>query len=699
MVGADGRVRLMDFGLARSGAYDLSEETHSRRADRPARERRPTDSLSLELTHAGAILGTPAYMAPEQFAGVPADARTDQFGWCVTCWEALFGQRPFAGASLIELALAVTTGAVRPPPPSSVPRWLRRALERGMRPDPQARFASMDALLAELARGQGRTRRWLRGLAVATAVTAALGLHGTRQLRAAEAVAACDTTGAALEQVWNDDVRAGMARAFTRANPRLAAIALDRTSQWLDRYAAVWKDTRTAVCREATVEHTRSLERAVAVVTCLEEQRTDLETIVGVLVEADAEVVQRAAHLVSGLAPASICLLEARAPRPAGLEHGADRARAVALRRKLVRTVALEDTGKFDAGLAVARDVLLDAGRQGLDGLRAEALMRIGNLHERRGDAHEAERALEDAVFLASAGGHDETVAEAASMLAFTLSFRQGRHDDALRWARLSQAALRRLGAEDSLRAARLHSVLGTVHRLRGDLDAALDHARRALALRESLLGLEHPDTARALNTLGNVALARRDFDLAVRCHERALEIRGNAYGIESHDVATSMKNLGDAHLARGAPDDAFMFHNDALALRERLLGPSHPDVAAALIDLGRTQQARREHLAARAAFTRAAELREAIAAPAPARAEAWTHVGESALDLGDPAQAADALERALALHGDGGPPSARRAETLALLAHALRARGDVDRANATARAADLEAARAARER
>jgi tetratricopeptide (TPR) repeat protein len=689
MVGGDGRVRLMDFGLARSGAAELV------RAAAPAGD---APAANLVITNAGAILGTPAYMAPEQFAGLPTDARTDQFGWCATCWEALYGQRPFAGDSFMDLALAVGGGVLRPPPPTSAPRWVRRALERGLRTDPQTRFPTMDDLLAELAYGQGRPRRWLQRFALTTGLVGLAGFFGARELRTAEAEAACEAAGAALEQVWNDDVRAQLTTAFTRASPPLGAIMAEHGAGWLDHLAGEWKATRLSVCRGATVDHTHAPELAAGQVACLEERRIDLEAIVGVLVEADAEVVQRAPYLVSGLVPASICLREVRSPRPVDLSPETSLgAHSVSLRRRLVRAAALEDSGKFAAGLTAANDVLHEAERFGLQALRAEALMRIGSLHERLGDAVAAERALEEAVWIATGEGHDEMVAEAASMLAFTVSFRAGRHDDGLRWARLSQAALHRLGAEDSLRAARLHSVLGTVHRLRGDLDAALHHSERALALREALLGPEHPDVARALNTLGNVALARGEFEQAVRWHERALAIRGNAYGVDSHDVATSMKNLGDAHLARGAVDDAFMFHNDALALRERLLGPDHPDVAVALIDLGRTQMARRAFAAARDVFTRAAELRERIAAPADVRADAWTLAGEATLALGDPVRAASLLTRALELYGDAGPPSERRAATLSTLAEALRAEGLTARADAIARAADDEAAAALR--
>ena len=690
MVDADGRVRLMDFGLARSGAF----------AGVPAASDAPLTVSAAALDHgltlAGALLGTPAYMAPEQFSGLPADARSDQFGWCVACWEVLHGARPFAGDTLPALQLAVTTGELRPPPAgSAVPPWVRRVLTRGLSTDPAERFATMDDLLAELARGQARPRRWLRGLALLAALVGAASARQLAQVRAAEA---CEAAGAATEPLWNPAVRERLRAAFTRESPRLGATALARTTGFLDRFAAEWQATRVAVCREATIERTRATETAVGIVACLEERRTDLEAVLDVLAEADAEVVQRAAHLVSGLMPARACLADARARRAGVDEDAAERARTVALRRRLVRAIALEDAGKFAAGLALAHGVRLEAERMGQPLLLAEANMRIGNLHERSGRFAEAERTLEEAVFLAAGVGHDETVAEAASMLAFAVGYRLARLDDALRWARLAEAALLRAGATESLRAARLHSVLGTVHRLHGDLDAALAHSRRAVELRESLLGPEHPDLARSLNTLGNVALARGDHELALRCHGRALELRERAYGRDVPDVATSLKNLGDAQLAAGALAEALRSHGEALALRERLLGPAHPDVASALIDLGRTHRALGDHAAAWAAFERAATLREQTGQSSLALAEALQLAGEAALALDRPADAAAALERALVLTGDD-PPSERRARALAALAQAQRAQGQDASASATARAAHDESARARRSR
>ena len=155
LIGVDGRARVGDFGLARE--LESGDD-----AQVPAAA--PVENLMTPVTQTGAVLGTPAYMAPEQFAGAPVDARADQFAFCVTAWEALWSERPFAGASYAQLHAAIALGTRRAPPSTpKVPAGVRLALERGLAVDPAGRFPTMHALLGAMRPviRRRRGRRWL----------------------------------------------------------------------------------------------------------------------------------------------------------------------------------------------------------------------------------------------------------------------------------------------------------------------------------------------------------------------------------------------------------------------------------------------------------------------------------------------------------------------------------------------------------
>jgi hypothetical protein len=141
LVGRTGRVLIGDFGLA-----GLTE------AGVPAS---PSASAPASLTETGALLGTPAYMAPELHDGAPADARSDQFAFCTSLWESLHGRRPFSGPTAAELVAAMRRG-----PPrlgrGAVPQAVESVVARGLAADPRERHASMDALLTALARARDR---------------------------------------------------------------------------------------------------------------------------------------------------------------------------------------------------------------------------------------------------------------------------------------------------------------------------------------------------------------------------------------------------------------------------------------------------------------------------------------------------------------------------------------------------------------
>ncbi len=133
----DGRAKLLDFGLARHDA--------GWRAD--ADTRSPTVSVG---TEPGAVLGTVAYMSPEQSQGLPVGIGSDQFSLGIVLYEMLAGKRPFRGPSSVE-TLAAIVRAEPEPLDSTVPAPLRWILDRLLAKDPAERYASTRDLARDLA--------------------------------------------------------------------------------------------------------------------------------------------------------------------------------------------------------------------------------------------------------------------------------------------------------------------------------------------------------------------------------------------------------------------------------------------------------------------------------------------------------------------------------------------------------------------
>ena len=180
LVDAEGSARIADLGLARPRANTIDAEASS-----ATRRLRPEDDTSVEsltspLIRTGRWIGTPAYMAPEQYAGARIDAQADQFAFCVALYEALYGERPFAGRTVQAVMLAIEEGRVRPPSKARrVPAWLRKIVVRGLAHDPESRWPDMDVLLDAIDR-----RSASAGLGAALEAARSLGAQLRRRMRA-----------------------------------------------------------------------------------------------------------------------------------------------------------------------------------------------------------------------------------------------------------------------------------------------------------------------------------------------------------------------------------------------------------------------------------------------------------------------------------------------------------------------------------
>lgn len=202
-----GTARVVDFGLAR-GTLEAEEPTTEIPAfvdgaiERPQLER---------LTASGDNPGTPRFMAPELFAHQPATPASDQYSLCVALYEAIYHQHPFAGTKLQEFLAEARVGRIRPTSEfqPSRPRWLFTALRRGLAPEPEDRFPSLEALLTEL--GKDRRRKWrvtAFAIALLTAVGAAWWARGRLDVDtdalAAERKRSCLDEGSRMRATWEN---------------------------------------------------------------------------------------------------------------------------------------------------------------------------------------------------------------------------------------------------------------------------------------------------------------------------------------------------------------------------------------------------------------------------------------------------------------------------------------------------------------
>jgi serine/threonine protein kinase/Tol biopolymer transport system component len=136
LVMRSGYAKLADFGLAK--LFDV-----------------PTEGVTRAVTDArtrhGAILGTVAYMSPEQASGRPLDARSDVFSFGVVLYEVLAGRKPFGGASDLDMMHA-TVHTAAAPLPADIPLQLRVVVDRALEKDPADRYQSMRDMVVDLRR-------------------------------------------------------------------------------------------------------------------------------------------------------------------------------------------------------------------------------------------------------------------------------------------------------------------------------------------------------------------------------------------------------------------------------------------------------------------------------------------------------------------------------------------------------------------
>ncbi|MCY1063368.1 serine/threonine-protein kinase [Nannocystis sp. RBIL2] len=638
MIGNDGRVRVMDFGLALPVGLGGDAETG------PALSQ--SGRSLLRMTAAGSLIGTPAYMAPEQFLREPTDARTDQFGFCTALFESLYGYRPFPGSTIEEVSRNVLLGERAPiPARTPVPPPIQRAVLRGLESDPNLRFPTMQDLLAELAPTPERGRKRLRwalalaGLATASFAFVQAGTGG-----------ACRDAAEHLVGVWDEARSATVERAMLATGLDFAADTVARTRQALDAHADEWTDMHVRTC-----EAHRAGERSSAALDlqmhCLQRRRAELDALVDVLAEGDRGTVMNAAQAVAGLHSVASCgdpaaLMDEQ--RRLGLPSDpAVAARVQLLQRDLAQVEALFLAGQLDRAVALVQRTIQAAEATGYAPTLAEALFWHGRIHTETGELEQAASSLWDAYLTSIRAGHDAVELRALVTDVHVQGYGLNDYPAAERAAAIARALIARRPPEVGVEAELLNNLansrsaegrlieaerlyrrgielrqrtepdnllplgitqigLGEALRLSGRVEEAAEVLHEARVTLDRHLGARHPFTCIARANFGLARLELGHLDEAARLIEPSLPQIIAAFGTDRLDFAEYFAATGVLHLGRGAITRAFADLERAHELAERSQQPiiravTHFALARALWDHDPSQRERALALARQA--------------------------------------------------------------------------------------------------
>ena len=677
LVDREGRARVADFGLA--SGFESAEGT------------RVGAITPLRVTVTGTLAGTPAYMAPELIDGGRPDARSDQFAFAVTLFEAVYGKYPFAGATAEAIWAAMATGTIVKTE-RRVPAWLDRALRKALAADPEDRFADLSALLDLI------DRRSRRGMGIPLAVAGAIGGVAVAGLLMAlpssEAKAPCGDE--LVDEVWSQAVRAGYAKQFTAVAPSRSAASLAFAEQVLEQWTGSWRLGRRAAC---TAEPKERRART----TCLDRQLGDLRAQLAVWSRADAAVVDHTAQAVAALPSPTECTT-AVAATPASAAFAQATAEVDALRRA---GRFAEARGKIGA--------LADAATKETDAVaKARAYFSVASVEYELREHAAARTHLATAAQVARQAGDDRLLAETLVLDAATRivankpaealglcdavdslmpkgpiaarleSVRAealvalDRPDDGIAAYRRAIAILEKDVARDPSLRLQLAANIGAAGSAMGRAGRPAEgiaELEKCLQIEEPLLGPDHPEIGRTLFDAAHLHHDIGDYEKATMLYKRVRTIFIAALGEDALEVAATDSALADMALAQGQLDKAY-----ELASRARdiyLRSNAKPDLLSSIENaLGNIEQNRDRCALAIPHYERALAAAKEAGETGSRLAISYANLANCLADVGSrDAEARNALEGALAAWDADPEAGPERAQALAILGD-LEARG-----------------------
>ena len=615
MIGEDGRVKVLDFGLARAVATEPPATPCDRAESRSESAPRPSVSaLESQITVAGTLMGTPAYMSPEQHACEEATARSDQYAFAVALFEGLYGKLPFAGSSASELHEVKRKGSPAAPSGLRVPTFVDAAVRRALSVDRTRRFDDMNALLGALSRDPARRLRvaslaMLGVLAVGAAAFATTTNDGSPDV--------CGELDRALVNRWDDTVRQQAKRAFMATGPG-AEQMWGNVQGSLDDYIAKWSDARRQACESALLHGQESVADMSRQMLCLDGQLSWVGGLTHLFTEVDTKTASRALHAISALPSPDTCLRQPAAPPPA-TSTIADADPVLAVEAQLGRANALDYAARYDEALAITGPALAAARELDDPTVTARALQLMARILRRQGAYADAEDKYWESLSFAERAHNDTLVMTALRALVMQIGDDLARPSEAIRLSQYARARAQRAGLGDrveaqlayglgrvyeragrfdeavaaleqahdiasntldpeSLLVSNIDNMLGVVYDRAGRYRNALEYFTRAFEQRRRTLGEHHPDTATAI---ANAAIMRGylgDHRGSIDGLQLAIGKLEMALGTQNPLVAWFYSSLGFALEQADRPADALPYLDRALQIRKRLLGEDHPE-------------------------------------------------------------------------------------------------------------------------
>jgi tetratricopeptide (TPR) repeat protein len=632
----NGVPKVVDFGLVRLSADADATASAALAETVDANEPAPLSSpeANADLTRTGALTGTPAYMAPEQFRAQAVDARTDQFAFCVALYEGLYGQRPFPGDNLLSLADSVVNGRVREAPRATdIPGWVRSCVLRGLRTNPADRHPDLERLLAVLANDPAKRRKkWaLAGTGVAMLVASVGVTHrlGSRQRTM------CTSGAEHFAGIWEPGPggtarKEAVRRAFAATGKSYAEQAFTGVVRLFDQYVARWTGMYAEACQATHVRGEQSEEVLDLRMACLKGTVDNARALSDVFAAADGKVVENAVSAAAGLPTLERCadVVQLRAVvRPP--ENPETRKRVYDLRGELARMIAVRDSGQCAPAIQKAGALITEAREVGYQPLLADVLYASGEIGIHCGDVTEMLERFREAHAAATASHSDEVAAQASALIPSFAMNRLGQAIVAREWLGVAQGDVARLTRE------------------------TLAHAMLAQAE-------------------GMMALSERDYGRALASADRSIAVTRNLLGPDDPLTIQWEANKGDWQEAAGLLPESLKETVQARQHLERVLGRDHPRVAPLWINQGEVLHLLGQYGEAEAAYQSAVRLYRQSGADADVLAWALTGVGRALVGQKQLGAAVAPLEEALAIRIEKRASSVQLGETRFALARAL---------------------------